>query len=131
MNRIRGFVLTTALLAGALGCASTGSEGPRRDYRVLTRAEILEMEGQVTNLYDVIQRLRPRWFDVRGSQSFSGSPEIVVYQDQTYLGDPSVLRGIGLDLAMRLTHLDAAEAVAQLPGLGSRRVAGAIVIHTR
>lgn len=91
------------------------------------------MQGQVGNLYELVDRLRPRWLQVRArDRSFSGGEqEIVVYQDQSLLGGVEMLRSLGLDLATSLTYLDGAQATAQLPGLGSRRIEGAIVVNTR
>lgn len=129
--RITGSFVLLALLLSGIACATSGEPTQRRDTTVITRQEIVEMQGQVSNLYDLVQRLRPRWLDVRAPSSFSGSTEIVVYQDQSYLGDPSMLRGLGLDAAVYLSYLDQSQAMAQLPGLGSRRIAGAIVLHTR
>ena len=122
-------VLATALLAG---CASSGeTRRTRTDQDRLTRAELLSVEAN--NLYEAVQRLRPRWLteDRRaGQRSFNLETGVVVFQNQTYLGGTEALRQWSKESAQSLEWLDGSKASATLPGLGSRHVAGAIVIHT-
>lgn len=127
----RARVLATVLaviVAGA--CASRGGSIPAGgDQNVITRAEI--EATNVPDLYDVVQRLRPRWFTIRGSRSFGLETGVVVYQGQTFLGDINVLKDLGRDVAESLRYLDGARASATLPGLGGRHVEGAIIIDAR
>ena len=120
--------LMFALIAGA--CASTGgATAVRSNPDLLTREEIMGAES--SNLYQVVERLRPRWLRPRANQSFSQlSTDIVVFQGQTMLGTPEVLRQLTPSVAARIRFLDGATAAASLPGLGSRHVGGAIVIDT-
>ncbi|HST60432.1 MAG TPA: hypothetical protein VLK84_17160 [Longimicrobium sp.] len=129
---------TVALLAGcapatAEGGASAGasagtSSGNRIRANVLTRAEI---EGSgTTNLYDAIQRLRPQWIRNSAQTNYGGGgTEIVVYQNTTLLGGLDALRQIAPGYAENVRYLDASTATNTLPGLGSRKVAGAIVVE--
>ncbi len=121
-----------AFLLAAAGCASAGAGtgGPARgDYNVLTQDQMTAVDAG--NLYDVVQRLRPRWLTARSGQSMSGIPtDILVFQGQTNLGTVEVLRQLPRSTAARLRFLDGPTAAATLPGLGSRHVAGAIVIDT-
>lgn len=133
MMKIGQTMAVAVLFVVALGaCASSGS-GSRTSYSQITAEEIVEMQGQVGNLHELVNRLRPRWLQVRSTQrSLSGGDqEIVVYQDQSLLGGIEILQGLGLDFPLYLSYLDGAQATAQLSGLGSRRIEGAIVIHTR
>lgn len=126
-------MVMAVLFAVPLGaCASAGS-GSSTTYNRISAEEIAEMKGQVGNLYDLVNRLRPRWLQVRArDRSFTGGEqEVVVYQDQSLLGGIEMLQGLGLDMPLYLSYLDGAQATAQLPGLGSRRIEGAIIIHTR
>lgn len=130
--RVRGVV--GALLAVTVlgGCASAGSgsdSGGRSD--VITREEILDAQG-VRNLYEVVQRLRPRWTNVRaGDRSFGMSTEIAVFQGQTYMGDIDTLRQMGPTLAYELRYLDGQRAMATLTGFGAgKHLSGAIIIVT-
>lgn len=111
-----------------VGCATADPSRSRVDPNRITRAEIVEVD--VADLYEVVQRLRPRWLEVRGSRSFGGETEVVVYQGQSFLGGPEVLRQFDPAAAESLRYLDGPTASASLPGLGSRHVEGAIIIVT-
>jgi hypothetical protein len=84
-----------------------------------------------SNLYDVVARLRPHWLRPPERRSFGLATEVVVYQDQMLLGGPDALRRIGAESAYSMRWLDGSTASNTLPGLGSRHVAGAIVVLTR
>ena len=121
-------LLTLLLLATA--CASTGEKTRYRSDE-LTRAEIMSVD--VGNLYEVVNRLRPRWITAErraGDRSFGLGTGVVVYQNQTYLGDVDVLRQWSPSSAYGLKWMDGATASASLPGLGASHVAGAIIITT-
>jgi hypothetical protein len=99
----------------------------RRD--VITKEEMVE--AGVTNLYEAVQRLRPEWLRGANVSNISGGgQELVVYQNQTPLGSVEELRALTTEYAESLRFLDGPTASNTLPGLGSRRVAGAIVIIT-
>ncbi len=125
--KLAGFALVTGmLLFGACAPPSTTGGSGRSD--VITREE-LDATGLGT-LYDAIERLRPRWLTLRGQRSLGGTTDIVVYQNQSYLGGIDVLRQLAPDMVVRVRYLDAATASASLPGLGSRHIEGAIVVET-
>lgn len=132
MQLSRKIALLSGLVAmlAVTACASTGSgDGYRSD--LLTREEIMSVEAR--NLYDVVRRLRPQWLQVRsrGERSFGGVPtEILVYQNQTQLGDVQELNRLSPSFAYQMKWLDGATASASLPGIGSRHVLGAIIIST-
>ena len=134
MKTRRGSVIVLALVASAIasGCASTRAirpDGTRLDR--LSREQI--MESQALNLFEAVQRLRPRWLDVRGgTRSFTMDTEIVVYQNDMLLGGVDNLRQMSPELAVEIRWVDGALAAATLPGLGSgRHISGAIVVRTR
>lgn len=122
------------LLLGVLmtGCASTSEGGrTRSDPDELTRDEIMSVGAR--NLYEVVQRLRPRWLNAErraGERSFGLETNVVVYQGQTRLGTVEVLGQWSPSAVYHLQWLDGARASATLPGLGSQHVAGAIIIQT-
>jgi hypothetical protein len=131
--RLRSFVLAILLTGFATACASTregADSGSRSD--VLTRDQIMAAQG-AANLHDVVQRLRPRWLIARaGDRSLNMTTGVVVYQDQSLLGDVDTLRQLGPSAAYELRYLDGATATSTLPGIGSgRHIAGAIIVHTR
>ncbi|MEJ2678302.1 MAG: hypothetical protein P8174_04395 [Gemmatimonadota bacterium] len=127
VTRIGALLLTVGLLA-ACASAPAGSSKTRMDR--LTREEIMSVSS--TNLYDVVRRLRPQWLEVgqRGDRSFGLQTNIVVFQNQTYLGNVDVLRQFSPESAYQIDFLDGTTASNTLPGLGSQHVAGAIVIKT-
>lgn len=102
---------------------------PRRRRDVLTREEI-DASG-VANLYEAVQRLRPDWLRGGNMSNFGGGGTgVVVYQNNSPLGGLDGLRQLSPDFAVELRFVDGVTASNTLPGLGSRRVAGAIVIVT-
>jgi hypothetical protein len=121
-------LLLAVLLGGACGASS---EAVRTDMDRLTTEEIASVEA--ATLFEVVQRLRPRWLEVRAVRSgFEGPPtEIVVVMDRTYLGGVDELRRLGRETAVSLEYMTGARASALLSGLGSRHVEGAIIVHTR
>jgi hypothetical protein len=115
-----------ALLACASGSSLNGAPRPRTD--LLTRAELRETGA--TNAYEAVQRLRPRWLVVRsGPRSFSLETEVVVFQDEVFLGNQEALQRMGIEGIYEIRYLDGATAKATLPGIGSRHVQGAIIVH--
>ena len=132
----RSFALVACTLTALAGCAASAGAGaeagattgaPRGDRDMLTRAE-LEASG-ATNLLDAVQRLRPHWLrGVNLTNREAAGGDFVVYQGNTPLGGVDELRRLSIGYAARLRYLDASQASNTLPGLGSRRVAGAIVI---
>jgi len=126
-NTIRG--VTAAVLLVSAACASGGSSGAGTDREFLSRDDIESVE--VSDLYEVVQRLRPRWLNVRGDRSFGLTTSIVVYQGQTRLGGVDVLKQFGPETAETMRYMDGPKASSTLPGLGSQHVAGAIIIETR
>jgi len=125
------FVLSLAACAASAEPGSSAAVGGDPD--VLTQEQITAA-GAAGNgsLYDVVQRLRPRWLTPRGTQSMGGGTIIGVYRGQNYLGGVDVLRNELAATAGRLRFLDGAEATASLraPGAGVH-LAGAIVIDVR
>jgi hypothetical protein len=130
MRRLRRtplVLMAITLLASGCASASPGA-GTRSDPDTLTREEIIATGS--SNLYDAVQRLRPRWLTPRAQQSFGSSTDILVFQGQTNLGTVEVLRQLTPESAIRLRFIDGSTAAASLPGIGSRHVAGAIILET-
>jgi hypothetical protein len=131
MHVIR-FALPLLLLAAIIlaGCAGgAGYERGRSDPHFITPEEIAA--SNASNLYELVNRLRPRWMQVRAARTFDmREGEIVVYQGQTYLGHLDALRQMNIDAAYAMRYLDGATASASLPGLVGRRVEAAIIIYT-
>lgn len=116
--------------AGALAaCASSGgeSESAAPDRNVLTREEMSEI--RVANLYEAVERLRPRWLQIRAPRSMIGQTEIVVFMNRSLLGGPDILRQFNPSNVARLRYMDGPTASAQFAGLGARAIEGAIIIE--
>lgn len=136
MKRSTFLSLTLALALTAAGCASSsGGDGTiRRDSRTLTPEEIATVP--VTNLYEAVQRLRPRWLEMRDVRSLgagggASGGQIVVFLNNSYVGGPESLRQFETHQIVRIRYLDAAQASATLTGYDtSRHVVGGIVLET-
>jgi hypothetical protein len=125
MRYARTMVLALALA----GCASTGSDPDARrvsgDRSVLTQEEF--RGTGYSNLYDVVQALRPSWLVQRGPISFA-DPEagrVVVYLNNVQAGGAEYLRQVSLLDVLSLHYLDPVEASAQF---GLKQSGGAAII---
>lgn len=123
------FVLVLAVTTvGA--CASGGERLGSSSSTTLTVEDMEAVPGM--NLYEVIDRLRPRWLQIRHTMSMSGTPgQIVVFMNNTYLGNPDQLRQFQPRDVLEVRYLDGPQATAQLRGYPSTvHVVGAIVLVT-
>jgi len=90
------------------GCGTASGGGPTIDANLLSLEQISE-EGP-SNAYNIIQALRPTWFQKRGPTSFENEGEIRVYLDGTSLGGLEALRGIHSDNIQSMEFLDERKA---------------------
>jgi hypothetical protein len=127
MSSTPRFLVCLYLLLSAWGCATSTGASPR-DRNVISPQEI--QDAGVRNAYELVERLRPLWLQSRGDRSTHLETNIVVYQDDSMLGDVELLRGIPIELVRSVRSLDSAQA-GRLPGLGGRHVERAIVVITR
>lgn len=116
------------LLIGAVACTATRAGTSGRDPDRISRAEIEASTAQ--DAYELIQRLRPRWLQSRGSRSLTMSTGIVVFVNSSRMGGVESLRQISRDAVTSIRYLDAAQAIAELPGIGSEHAEAAIVVST-
>jgi hypothetical protein len=124
--------LLPAAMAVAVACATAGQgSSTSRDSRRITRDELDQLhEMGVRNLYEAIDRIRPRWLVVRsGPRSFGSETEVAVFQDALYLGNTDALQRMGLEGVYEIRYLDGSTAQATLSGIGDRLVQGAIVVY--
>ena len=128
----RAFLFLPLLAVLIAACASSGRSGSsiRRDPNLISTAEIEEeIQSGVRDLFELVERRRPRWLQVRGERSLNLQTVIAVYHNEARLGGIDALRGYPLTAVTSLKYLDAAQAML-LPGAGSSHVEGAIVIST-
>lgn len=117
------------LLLGA-ACAGSRAGSSAANPNLITTAEIEQARNEgVQDLYELIDRRRPRWLQIRNERSLHLPTGIAVYHNNARLGGPDVLRGYPLGTVTSIRYLDAAAAM-QLPGAGSAHIEGAIVIST-
>jgi hypothetical protein len=122
------FLAATTLFAASACASARGGDLGNPD--VISRAEIERyMEGGTSDLYELIQRARPRWLESRGDRSLRLDTRILVYQNQQQLGEPEVLRSLRPDNIMRIRRLDSSRA-GLLPGGSDQHVESAIVLET-
>lgn len=117
------------LCVAIVGCASTGDPRTSGSTTLLTYEEMAD--APASNVYEIVDRLRPRWLQVRGPLSLDGQSQILVYLNQTYLGGPGILQEFDLEQIQRIRYLDGPRASGTLSGFPSDTpVAGAIVMET-
>ena len=116
--------LLAALTLTACGTGQPGSPRPNPDQ--ITRVEI--DEAGPSNLYTLVQNLRPIWLRERGATSFTDEIDVVVYLDGTRMGERESLRGIHSSNVETLQFYSARRATARF-GVG--HVNGAILVTTR
>lgn len=119
-----------ALSAAVSGCASTKSNTAGQRLDLITREQIVN--ASASNLFEVVQRVRPQWLRVNTTKSFNLETEIVVFQNDMQLGGPDALRQIVPELAYEIEWMDGVKASSMLPGLMSgRHIEGVIIVRTR
>lgn len=125
---IRSSLLLLVCLLALTSCASSGGAAGQ-NAAVLTREEMSAAPG--SNLYDVVNRLRPRWLQTRGPMTLETAPQILVYLNRSYLGGPDQLREFIPSDVNRVHYMDGSRASATLSGYPSEvPVAGAIIVET-
>lgn len=131
-----GAVVLGACGGGATSGAQAAPGGPapqrvrRSNPNVLTQEEIEANRNQAQNLYDLVQRLRPRWLLAR-TVTNSATAGVVVFFNEQRMGGVDVLRSLPLSSVESLRYLDATAARGELPLANGIMVDGAIVVRTR
>jgi hypothetical protein len=145
-----------AALAVVAACATSGTTpsaatSSRVNPDSISLAEI-EATPNVRNAYEIVQRLRPTWLtkarnsgiSLSGTQVYTPTStgtagmagnstsggRILVYLDNTQLGDASTLSDVQTNSIGSIRFMDASTATALLPGVPPEVIAGAIVIHS-
>jgi len=128
-RRSRLWLLIAMVMIVTGGCASAaGTKASGSNSERITNAEIVTARTQgISNLDELISRLRPRWLQVDRIQSFNVSSGILVYDGNSMVGGPDVLANYTLDTIREVRWLNSAQA-GTLPGAGGMHVEGAIVI---
>jgi len=115
---------------GAACAAGRPSRTSTSNPNLISLADIDQArEDGVRDLYELIDRSRPRWLQGRTPRSLEIPTVIAVYHHETLLGGIDALRGYPLISVTSVRYLDAAQAML-LPGAGSMHIEGAIVVST-
>jgi hypothetical protein len=126
---IVAFVLTALTLAG---CASSG--GSTKGSRSTSSRDLLHqeeiLETKAANLYEVVQRLRPRWLNVRSSgQSITPTrTSVLVYDGAVRIGEAEVLKSMMPQSVVSMRYMSGTDATISLVGTTDQWVAGVIIL---
>lgn len=135
--------LTVLALAGTLASNATAQDKPKpkRQPDVISYEEIEAIKGEVGNAEDIIRRLRPKFLQVRPSQSLMGSASnaggaaaasrttqavsIKVYVNNVRRGSTEVLRSLPAVSVTEIRYLNSSDATSRF---GMDHEAGAILV---
>jgi hypothetical protein len=141
MTGLTRTLLVGVALAGAPGCASSGTAGQagepqtsvvsapgrqRKDPNVITEAELSARSALTAR--QVIEQLRPQFLRVRGTTTLGNaqtSDVVWVYFDGTRMGTVEVLNNIGAHEIREIRYLSPSEATNRY---GTGHVQGAILV---
>lgn len=127
MRRARRLLFLATLLA-PIACAARPDAGPSRSFDLITAAELQNHQGY-SNLYDLIEVLRPRWLRPQGGGDtfISGEGQVQVHMDGARMGDVGVLRSLSPAGVTSISWLRPLDAAARY---GFDHSHGAIIIST-
>ncbi len=116
-------VLSVAVFVTLAGCVISPEAGPSgSDPDLITREEV--MGAGMTNLYEVVERLRPRWLNTIGTT--------LVYLDDVSMGGLDALREMPPTTAYDLQWLAPLQARQRIPSIGLEDdLGGVIFVRTR
>jgi len=138
LPRRAGTLVLVATLGALAGCAGRGasaspeptispSSAPARrtDFNVITAED---MQPQTwTDAYQLVESLRPRWLQSRGTDSFGTPGEVQVHLNENRLGGVQALRSIPVTGIVYLQFYPPSESAA-LWGLNHSH--GTILVST-
>ena len=129
-RRVGSVPLALALAAAAAGCATSGGGGGGGGGgagNVLTHEQL--QATSETDLYLVIDRLRPRWLRARGASSFGAPAVVMLFVDNAPRGSVAELRGIHVNDIQEVRYYSATEAATRYGTTAGS--GGAVVVTTR
>lgn len=123
-------VLASLVLVSACASAGSGaSPNARRNRNLIALDEI--QRASAGNAFDLIQSIRPQWFNIRGQHSIGdgtqGLDVLIVYMDNARLGGAQALRQVPVQ---SLTSLEFFDARAATYRWGNGHTHGAILVST-
>ena len=120
-------IAALALVAGLGACASTGSGGGGGRY-VITDEEIMSQPNMPAG--QLIQRLKPQWFQTRGLDNFEGAQGLLVVVDgvRREQGNIAILNSYQSHDLEEIRYMNRRDATMRY---GTDGGGGAILITTR
>ncbi|HEX2191364.1 MAG TPA: hypothetical protein VHG51_20805 [Longimicrobiaceae bacterium] len=104
-------VLALALCAACASGRGADGAAPRTDRNLITREQIVEHGYR--NAHEAVSALRPAWMVPRGTDSFVGPTEVLVYQDGSRVGGVGALRWIPTTDIRFIRYYDGVAATAR------------------
>ena len=129
---MRHFTLAAALFLGFALAFATPANAQKRDRYFITAEEIAE-KPDITNSYEAIQRLRPRWLRVVRSRRNAGVPGsepaggAILYVNEIRQPELDDLRNIRVDEVWEIQYLVGSKAKVLY---GADHEQGAIMVTT-
>jgi hypothetical protein len=119
-------LFVSALVMGLTACASSGGTARPSGASAnrIVRAELEAFGGQA-DAYQAVQRLRPRWLQVRSGM---GNTSVVLYVDGGRLGGVTELRSLRPSQIEQMEYMSASDATTRF---GTGHSGGAVLVTTR
>ncbi|MGH7448741.1 MAG: hypothetical protein ACRELT_14315 [Longimicrobiales bacterium] len=125
MRFVRQVVLSLLIVVGTGCSARAATTRPAGGSSSIAQAEI--RTAQLSNAYDVVERLRPDWLRTRG---VDGDLRILVYLDNAPYGEADALRQISAGMVTAIDLLRGSEVNTMLTSMSARGVGAVIHVHT-
>ena len=126
IGTLGGVALALVIMALA-GCASSGGSSGGTSPSTLTRAQLVDTRQ--STLFSAVQMLRPNWLRARGSNSLSGSSEVVLYVNGAPYGTVRDLNAIPIEAVEDIRYMSASEAGARYGTTAGN--SGLLLVRTR
>jgi len=122
-----GITVAALMVLAACGPTKTGHATPQNRY-LITADEIAK--SNASNAYEAIERLRPAFFQTRGSQSIQNTapPTPMVYVDGMKYGTVQSLMTLPAVSIITIQYMNALDATQRF-GIGNE--GGAILVTTK
>ena len=120
-------IVVGGVLVTTTGCAVSSEGTSGGDPTVISQKEIQGV-GEISNAYNLVQRLHPQWLRKRGRNSLSQPGDIVVYVEGSRRGSPEALRQIDVVDVEKIKYLRPDEATMRY---GSGHDNGVIFVHLK
>jgi len=131
MTKLTWIALGAVAVTAACGSHHTTGTAPRGSNTSVITADELG-RSNATNLYEVVDRLRPRWLRSLRASAMPGVAvnDLVVYLDRSRMGGPEILRQLPLAGVHSVRFYGPSEAEGEF-GPGHMNGAIQVVMETR